>query len=58
MGEKKYIWVGYHTLKLFLTILLYLPIPNLIISGATLASLRMYWVLSIIVVAPFMKLYR
>lgn len=58
MGDKRKLWVGYHHLKLAITLLLYLPFGKMLMSGSALASLRMYWVLSIIVVSPYMRFYR
>jgi hypothetical protein len=58
MGENRKLWVGYHHIKLAITLLLYLPIAKFIMSGATLATIRMLWVLSIIFVSAFMRFYR
>jgi hypothetical protein len=58
MGEKRKLWVGYHHIKLAITLLLYLPFAKWWIAGSVLASLRMYWVLSAIVISPFMRFYR
>lgn len=58
MGEKRKLWVGFHHLKLAITLILYLPIGKWIISEPSLASLRMYWVLCTIFVSPYMRFYR
>jgi hypothetical protein len=58
MGDKKKLWVGFHHLKLALTILLYLPFGKWLMADSTLASLRMYWVIAIIFTSPYMRFYR
>ena len=56
MGEKRKLWVGYHHLKLLLTLILYTPIGKMF--GGSLITLRMWWMISIILVAPYMRFYR
>ena len=57
MGDKRKLWVGYHHLKLLVTPVLYSPLGNLI-GESGLINLRMLWILSIIIVSPFMRFYR
>lgn len=56
MGEKRKLWVGFHHLKLLLTVVLYTPLGK--VFGEGLVSLRMGWMLAIIVISPYMRFYR
>jgi hypothetical protein len=58
MKEKRKLWVAYHHFKLAGTILLYLPLLKLVIGEAPLADLRMIWVVSIVLISPYMRFYR
>ena len=58
MGEQRKLWIGYHHLKLLITISLWTPLAKLIFSEKILIDCRFYWMISIILVAPYMRFYR
>jgi hypothetical protein len=58
MGDKRKLWVGFHHIKLAITIFLYLPVAKWVMGGSALAAARMCWVIAILLISPYMRFYR
>jgi hypothetical protein len=58
MGGKKKLWVMYHHLKLTITAGLFLPVARWAMKEGTLATVRMCWVIAVLLISPYMRFYR
>jgi hypothetical protein len=58
MKQQAKFWIGFHHLKLLLSIVILTPLIGLLAQPSTVNTIRFSFVLILLIVSPFMRYYR